>query len=419
MQLDSPKRSPGFRGRMSAAACLLLASGTTARADPLAKWQLDGSGLLYGELSRTNVIEPTARITRLFSGGQSLSAAFGIDVVTGATPTGGIPSTTVQTTTTPSGRVQTQSVGTVPTSKFSDTRAVLDLGWVKPWSSWLATDIGAHYSKEKDYQSLGGNGKVSISFMRGLTTLTVGGGYNDDTVTPHHGTRAPFSDGTVILDNDSNPKKVSSGLVGLSRVLTRRWMVGLTASRTNERGYLTDPYKVLSLVDSTSGDPGGVITENRPATRDRRDVLVSSVYHFQTDVLYASDRYYWDDWGIHSNAIDLRIRHDLEGNKYVEPHVRYYYQTQASFFRYALVQGAPLPDFASADYRLGDLQTLTLGGTYGFQLPHAPGEVTIRAEYMRQWGNSYPKDAIGTEQMTDLSPPVQIGSLVVAYSVQF
>jgi uncharacterized protein DUF3570 len=404
---------------MSAAACLLLASGTTARADPLAKWQFDGSGLLYGELTRTNVVEPTARITRLFSGGQTLSAAFGIDVVTGATPTGGIPTTAVQTTTTPSGRVQTQTVGSVPTSKFSDTRAVLDLGWVKPWGGWLTTDLGGHYSKEKDYQSLGGNGKVSIAFMRGLTTVSVGGGYNDDTVTPKGGTREPLSDGTVFLETDSNPKHVSTALVGLSRVLTRRWMVGLTASRTYERGYLTEPYKVLSLVDSTSGDPVGEITENRPATRNRKDVLVSSVYHFETDVLYASDRYYWDDWGIRSNAIDFRLRHDLEQNRYVEPHVRYYLQSQASFFHYALIQGAPLPDFASADYRLGDLQTLTLGATYGFRPPHSPGEVTIRAEYMRQWGNSHPKDAIGTEQMTDLSPPVQIGSLVVGYSVQF
>jgi len=406
--------------RLSAAACLVLASGaTTARADPVAKWQLDASGLLYGELERTNVLEPTGRLTRLFGGGQTLSAAFGIDVVTGASPTGGIPTSTIQTTTTPSGRVKTETIGTVPTSQFSDTRYVLNLGWLKPWGGWLTTDLGAQYSNEKDYRSLGAEGKLSVALHRGLTTMTVGGGYNDDTVTPTGGTRAPLSDGTVIVGNDPNPKRVSSLLVGVSQVLSRRWMMSLTVSRMYEHGYLTEPYKVLSLVDSTTGDPVGQLTEGRPGTRDRKNVIVSSVYHFENDVLYASDRYYWDDWGIRSNAIDLKLRHDLTSRQYVEPHVRYYLQNQASFFHFALVQGAPVPQYASADYRLGDLQTLTLGGTYGFRPPHSPGEFAIRAEYMRQWGNSHPKEAIGTEQATDLSPPVHIGSLAVTYTVQF
>jgi uncharacterized protein DUF3570 len=385
----------------------------------VAKWQLDASGLLYGELARTNVLEPTARLTRLLGGGQTLSAAFGIDVVTGASPTGGIPTTTVQTTTTPSGRVHTQAIGTVPTSRFSDTRYVLNLGWLKPWGGWLTTGLDAHYSNEKDYRSLGANGTLTVSLQRGLTTMTVGGGYDDDTVSPTGGTRAPLSDSTLIVGTDPNPKRVSSMLVGFSQVLSRRWMMSLTASRVYEHGYLTEPYKLLSLVDSTSGDPVGEITEGRPGTRERRNVMLSSVYHFDNDVFYVSDRYYWDDWGIRSNAIDLKVRHDLESHRYVEPHLRYYLQSRANFFHFALVKGAPVPEFASADYRLGDLQTLTLGGTYGFQLPHSPGELAIRAEYMRQWGNSHPKEAIGTEQMTDLSPPVNIGSLAVTYTLQF
>jgi hypothetical protein len=435
MQLESPRRSRLGR-RLGAAACLLLASGATAaRADPAAKWQLDASGLLYGELARTDVLEPSARITRLFGGGQTLFATFAIDVVTGASPTGGIPTTTIQTTTTPSGHVKTQAIGTVPTSQFSDTRYALDLGWMKPFGGWLITEVGANYSNERDYRSVGGSGKISLSLMRGLTTVSVGGGYNDDAVTPHGGTRAPLSDGTVIVSTDSNSKQVSSGLIGLSHVLTRRWMVGLTASRIHEHGYLTEPYKVVSLVDSTSVDPVGQVTEGRPGARDRKNVLLSSVYHFDNDVFYASDRYYWDDWGIHSNAIDLRVRHDLESNRYVEPHVRYYLQTHATFFHYALFQSAPLPDYASADYRLGDLQTFTLGATYGFRPAHSPGEFAIRAEYMRQWGsNSHPgDDGTETEQQTDLSPPaqiaypsaqiayppVQIGSLAVIYTLQF
>jgi len=421
----------GVRGRLGTAACLLLASGvaparaaaptpTPTQSPTPPKWQFEGSGLLYTEKKRASVIEPTGRITRFLSDGQILSATLGIDAITGASPTGAIPTTAIQTYTTPSGNVQTIPVGTVPTNKFKDARLSLDLGWEKPWGGWLTTTLGTHVSREKDYQSLGASGKLSLSFMHKLSTLTVGGGYNRDGVFPTGGTRAPLSDGTVIVGTGTNRKTVSTVLVGASRVLTRRWMIGVNATRTTERGYLTEPYKVISVVDSLAGDPtGDLLTENRPASRDRRDVLLSSVYHLDTGVLYASDRYYWDDWGIRSNTLDLRYRHELEEHRWIEPHARYYIQTRANFFRYFLLDGEPLPDYVSADSRLGPLQSLTLGGTFGFQVKDRPGEWAIRAEFLVQWGKAHPAEAFGNQVMTNMSPPVGVGSVVVLYTLKF
>ena len=412
--------SPGVRGRLGAAVCLVLGPGAvTARATTSTAWRFDGSGLLYGGSGRAVVLEPMARIARVFPDGQNLSLTLGIDAVTGSSPTGAIPTTTVQTTTTPSGRVKTSTVGTVPTNAFRDARGSLDLAWEKPFREGLTTSLGTHVSKEKDYRSLGAHGKVSLALMHRLTTVTVGGGYNQDEVSPTGGTRAPFTDGTVITGTDPNPKYVTSALLGVSRVLTRRWMVGLDASRSYERGYLTEPYKVISLVDPDSGDPVGELTEKRPPTRDRRDVLGSSVYHFETDLLYVSDRYYWDDWGIRSNTVDFKYRHELVRDRYFEPHVRYYVQTGADFFRYSLTDGGTLPDFASSDFRLGPLQSFTIGGTYGFQVPGRPGEWRVRAEYLRQWGKAHPQEVIGSQRATDLSAPVEGASVAVLYSLEF
>jgi hypothetical protein len=413
--------APGIRGRLGTAACVLLASGApgTARAEALPQWQFEGSGLLYGEQSRTRVIEPMARITRLFPDGQTLSATLGIDAITGASPTGAIPTTTVQTITTASGNVRTIDRGTVPTTRFRDTRVSLDLAWQKPVTPWLSTALGTHASREKDYQSLGASGKISLSLMHRLTTLTLGGGYNHDGVFPTGGTRAPLSDSTAIVSTGTNPKTVSTMLVGISRVLTRRWMVGVDVSRTRERGYLTEPYTVISVVDPQTGDPVYELTENRPDSRERRDVLLSSVYHFEKDVLYASDRYYWDDWGLRSNTVDLRYRHELEDHRYIEPHARYYIQGRANFFRYSLLDGETLPDFVSADRRLGPLQSVTVGGTYGFKLTDHPGEWRIRAEYNVRWGTAHPAEAVGSQRETNLSPPVGTGSVVVLYTLTF
>jgi hypothetical protein len=417
---------------------MLLATGlpAAARADGGSS-QLDASMLLYGEQGRAKVYEPTVRVTRLFPDGQSLSGQLGLDVITGATPSGALPTGVpppvllgggdeVQTVTAASGGGGGSSPpdsGAVPVTRFHDLRAALDLDWQKPFGL-ITPMLGGHFSRERDYQSIGGDAKLSLSLLHHLTTLTAGAGFNRDDVFPSGGTRLPLSDTTVIIGHEWNPKRVNSGMVGFSQILTRRWMIGVNGTLSEETGYLTEPYKVVSLMDPSSGLTVGQITENRPSRRNRRDILTSSVYHLTRDVLYLSHRYYWDDWGVRSNTVDLKYRRELGDNElgravYIQPHVRYYAQTPADFFTFGLVQGAPVPGILSSDERLGPLRTATLGATLGFTAFGTPGEWSIRAEYMRQFGKGHPGDVVGVQRLFDLFPPVNIGSLVLAYSVPF
>jgi hypothetical protein len=421
MQLDAPGRPSSLRSKLGAAACLLLASGmpAVARADAGATTRLDASALLYGEKNRANVVEPNVRVTRLFPDGQSLSAQLGIDAITGASPSGAMPSGRIQTTTTPSGNVTTLPPGQIPLSPFKDTRGSLDLEWQKPLGTLFKSTAAGHFSREKDYQSLGASAKFSLDLMHRLTTVTAGGGFNRDGVFPVGGTPVPLSDGSTLLGTGSNSKRVTTGMVGVSRVLTRRWMMAVNASRTLERGYLTEPYKVVSLVDPDSGVTVGQLTEARPSTRNRTSVLASSVYHLTTDVLYSSYRFYWDDWGVRSHTVDLKYRHELGDQAFVQPHLRVYTQTAADFFGFGLLKDSPLPASATSDYRLGPLRGVTLGATYGFHVPDYPGEFSVRAEYLRQWGDGHPRDAVGVQRQLDLMPPLDIGSLVIGYTLQF
>ena len=48
-----------------------------------------------------------------------------------------------------------------------------------------------------------------------------------------------------------------------------------------------------------------------------------------------------------------------------------------------------------------------------------PGELTVRAEYLRQQGDGHPADAIGVQKTMDLLPPVNMGTGVVTWSVRF
>jgi hypothetical protein len=430
MQLNSSGATTSVRARLRAAACILLAAGApvVAHAETATpSWQFDVTGLAYAEKARTTIFEPVARITRMFPDGQSFSAQVTLDAMSGASPSGAQPSGKLVTTTSASGVTQTSAASEVPTKPFHDFRGAYALDWVRP-IGFLTLSAGGNLSRERDYQSVGWHGQGSLDLDHHLTTLSAGGGVNRDQIFPMGGTPAGMELATThrILTMAHEHKTVTEGMLGLSRVLTRRWLFGLNGSRLHEDGYLTEPYKIVSVLSTVPGaDTLGVpvtdadLTENLPTKRNRSDVLASSVYHFESDVLYASYRYYWDDWGVKSHTVDLKYRIDLPQTDWLQPHVRFYTQTPADFFVFGLRQGSPLPKYATSDLRLGPLRSLTLGLGYGCPVPNSPGEFTVRGEYMRQWGDGHPATALGVQRSLDLFPSLDTFTLVAGYSVQF
>lgn len=425
MQLDPPAASPAgspglpsIRERLNRAALGLLLIPAAATAQEPAANQLDVTALLYGEQGRAQVWEPVVRASRLFGNGQSLAGQLTVDVISGASPSGALPSGEVQTSTSPSGNVTTIPAGAIPLTDFSDRRVALDGEWILPFGRFTTTTVGAHASHEKDYESAGVNGRLSFELMQKLLTLTIGGGINEDSVSPIGGTPDGLTDGTITYDR-TNSKRSTTLLVGVSRVLTRRWLVGLDGTRTDESGYLTEPYKLISLMDPATGVPVGQLTDQRPTSRSRNSLLASSAYHFTRDILYSSYRYYWDSWDVQSHTLDFKYRHDLADDWYVEPHLRFYQQSAANFYVGGLVDGAPLPAFATADYRLGDLTTITAGATFAFHVYDSPSQWTVRAEYIRQAGDSSPPGVIGVQRGFDLAPPIDTISVVLGYSLPF
>jgi hypothetical protein len=86
---------------------------------------------------------------------------------------------------------------------------------------------------------------------------------------------------------------------------------------------------------------------------------------------------------VDSHTLEGRFRFPLGESSYLEPHLRYYTQSAASFYRYSLAEGAPLPGFASADARLADLDAYTVGVKYARQTPGG-NEWSTRLEFYHQ-----------------------------------
>ena len=85
-------------------------------------------------------------------------------------------------------------------------------------------------------------------------------------------------------------------------------------------------------------------------------------YWLGGDVLNLSYRYATDDWEIDSHTLDGRYRIALGDARYLEPHLSYYTQTEAIFYRFSLLDDEPLPEFAASDFRAGQLRCRYRGG---------------------------------------------------------
>jgi hypothetical protein len=150
--------------------------------------------------------------------------------------------------------------------------------------------------------------------------------------------------------------------------------------------------------------------------RSRQALAGLIKHHFGWSVLNLSYRYYRDDWGVRSHTGELRLRWGVGGSGFLEPQLRYYKQTAAGFYRRFLLDGAALPSFGSADYRLGEFDAVTVGLKYGLTLTNGH-LLTFRGEYYRQTGDSHPADAPAGLRQYDLFPMIDAFIFQVGYSL--
>ena len=145
-------------------------------------------------------------------------------------------------------------------------------------------------------------------------------------------------------------------LVGVTQVLGRQTIAQLNFSRSQSDGYQTDPYKIISIVDPVTGDlapgpdPGSglYLYENRPSSRTKDSLFGMLKRDFGGNVLDASYRVMTDDWGVDSHTLDMHFRWRFSPDKFLQPHVRFYSQTAATFYHTVLFEGQALSQNATA-----------------------------------------------------------------------
>lgn len=416
-----------WRAALTAACGLLGVAGAPAQATEVS------TGVLgYVEPGRVSALELIGDGRHEFADGKVGTFRFVFDALTGSSANGAAPATGTQTFTSASGGSSySTAAGETPLdTTFSDQRLAGSGGLSLPWGRMTTATFGLYASVEHDYTSLGLNAALARDFNHRNTTVTLRGSRFEDSVKPMGGAPvalspmpAPTARGDDEGENEgeggpSENKNVTDLGVSLTQVLTRRTLLSLNYTNSRVNGYQTDPYKLLSVVNGTTGAPRATnpyLYESRPDHRVRHAAAAELNQNLGRDVMTLAYRYYDDDWGITSHTGEVTYRLNFAPGRYLTPNFRRYHQTAADFYRRFLIDGAALPSYASADYRLGDMTAVSYGLKYGTTLRNGH-DLTLRLEYYKQTGNHHPSVAIGQLQDLDLFPTVDAWIVNVGYT---
>jgi hypothetical protein len=384
---------------LMAASCALLSSTARAQtadaADQPQPLQIDADLLYYKEnAGRVQTIEPIVSLKKDFGDQRVLDGTFTLDSLSGATPNGAIPSHKPQTFASPSSSSLTPKPGAKTTlytiapgdlpqdPHFKERRVAGDLDWSQPLGLDNTLSYGGHLSTEHDFDSVAAHAALSHDFNEKNTTLSAGVSEEYDRIHAHGGNPVPGSDYALYEKEPNQTKTVAGGLIGVTQVLSRSWLTELNYTYDRSQGYLTDPYRILSVVDAT-GLVASYRYENRPDTRARQSLYWVNKVALGPTVLDLSYRRGKDSWDVGSDTVDARLRIDLGHRVYLEPHARWYHQSAADFYDLYLSETGPAPVFMSADPRLAAFSATTFGAKLGMTAGRN-GELSLRLEQYQQ-----------------------------------
>jgi uncharacterized protein DUF3570 len=229
------------------------------------------------------------------------------------------------------------------------------------------------FSSEPDYLSYAAGGAVTRDFDDRNLSLLLGYGFTHDTV-GRAGT--PFS----VYSHSFVRHAMTAGMTLL---LDRRSVLALGADVEIERGDASKPYRYIPLFAPgvaasvpagatlqrvTSLRSPGSVLERLPLARDRFGLTARFAHRFPCRLSCATvrleGRVYGDSWNLMAFSGDGRVLFDLGPRWSVGPHLRYYLQSAASFWKLAYVSTAQdVPALRSGDRELSRLMNLTGGGS--------------------------------------------------------
>ena len=390
-----------IKNKLTLATCSLLTQQSGNAVAIENAWEVDASALYYSEADdRVTVAKFVAGVGGDVTDRDRVNILTVLDTMSGSTPSGAVKTSGGSDTTSGAsggGGTGVTDPNASALAKFDDTRLANSLSWTHQHDNNWTVNYNGAVSIENDYRSYGGAVTVDKETASKAYRFTVGLALTYDQIfrVGSGGTPVPL---TQIADNEiagDGEKNTTDLILGLTHVINRRTVGQVNLGYSLSQGYLTDPYKVFSVVDIATDLPidNSSYYEGRPGDRQRTSITFQLNHQTfpSNNIIHGSYRYYTDDWEVDSHTLDLDYRITFASTSYFETSLRLYTQTAAFFYQnqFYVNNAAGLdpttlfPDYISADYRLDDMTSVTPGIRYGQEIGK-DGHLRARLEYMHQ-----------------------------------
>lgn len=176
-------------------------------------------------------------------------------------------------------------------------------------------------SEENDYSARTASFNFSQDFFGDLTTISAGYSQGWDVV----GKR-----GEEDFAEDVARKQFR---FGLSQVITKNSLVGISWETVTDAGYLNNPYRSVRYLDATTATGYSYQSELYPETRTSDAFAIRAMYYLPYRAAIKADaRIFGDTWGIRAKNMELSYTHPYGDHWIFDVKIRRYQQTKADFY---------------------------------------------------------------------------------------
>ena len=222
--------------------------------------------------------------------------------------------------------------------------------------SLITLAVGA--SKEPDYSTRSLSLDIAQETFGGMTTVNLGF------------TRAADDVGKVGDRGFFDQATHWQYRVGVTQILTPKWLASLNLEAVADSGYLGNTYRVARVF-------GATVPERHPRTRSSRAIKLRAIGDLGArDALRAEYRYFWDNWVVKAHTAEVGYSRYLGPSLLADAFVRYYKQNAALFYS---DNAQAETTYVSRNRQLSDFENFVVGGKLTLDWKKQPGLYDLKA----------------------------------------
>ena len=222
--------------------------------------------------------------------------------------------------------------------------------------SLITLAVGA--SKEPDYSTRSLSLDIAQETFGGMTTVNLGF------------TRAADDVGKVGDRGFFDQATHWQYRVGVTQILTPKWLASLNLEAVADSGYLGNTYRVARVF-------GATVPERHPRTRSSRAIKLRAIGDLGArDALRAEYRYFWDNWDVKAHTAEVGYSRYLGPSLLADAFVRYYKQNAALFYS---DNAQAETTYVSRNRQLSDFENFVVGGKLTLDWKKQPGLYDLKA----------------------------------------